>query len=372
MTHLDALQGVHVVLASYHTVSAEWNTSHDSENGQSLLFSVKWRRIILDEGKLSVSHQPFRHLTFQPILYAMAVPAWPRPYARSTPSRAGPSPAHPSRTGSVTSRRCCRLSAPIRTLIRSGFDADISRLWKSGEDEKAATRLETLSGYLILRRPKAIIDLPKQHNLLYPVNLYPAERDLYNQIREQALVRIEEALCGDSDQARARVYINALQKIESLRLVCDLGLQYYARDTASNKRAHAQAFSVTDQWTREAQDVFNAHRNMKSVACVQCLSTLELMANDAGPGQFPSTPALFSQCLQFVCADCVKKTRQVGGYLACGHHPPCPAAPVSTSNAVLEEALDLAAPSGSHSIPSKVEALLENLKTLPPDTKWQV
>lgn len=39
------LDGVNVVLTTYYTVSAEWKT------GNSILFSVRWRRIILDEGE---------------------------------------------------------------------------------------------------------------------------------------------------------------------------------------------------------------------------------------------------------------------------------------------------------------------------------
>lgn len=41
------LTGVDVVLTTYHTVSAEWSETGKSS---SLLFSVKWKRIVLDEG----------------------------------------------------------------------------------------------------------------------------------------------------------------------------------------------------------------------------------------------------------------------------------------------------------------------------------
>jgi SNF2 family DNA or RNA helicase len=50
---LDAseLDGVNIVLTTYHTVSAEWKPSNYP--GSSVLFSVRWQRIILDEGLLS-------------------------------------------------------------------------------------------------------------------------------------------------------------------------------------------------------------------------------------------------------------------------------------------------------------------------------
>lgn len=43
------LDDVNVVLTTYHTVSAEWKNEREAES--SVLFSVRWRRIILDEGK---------------------------------------------------------------------------------------------------------------------------------------------------------------------------------------------------------------------------------------------------------------------------------------------------------------------------------
>lgn len=46
--HQDELDGINVVLTTYHTVSAEWKNEKDAEN--SILFSVCWKRIILDEG----------------------------------------------------------------------------------------------------------------------------------------------------------------------------------------------------------------------------------------------------------------------------------------------------------------------------------
>lgn len=51
LTDLRDLDGVNVVLTTYHTVSAEWKDGKEAEN--SALFGVCWRRIILDEGGFS-------------------------------------------------------------------------------------------------------------------------------------------------------------------------------------------------------------------------------------------------------------------------------------------------------------------------------
>lgn len=45
----NELDAVNVVLTTYHTVSAEWKAGNGA--GRSILFSARWRRIILDEGE---------------------------------------------------------------------------------------------------------------------------------------------------------------------------------------------------------------------------------------------------------------------------------------------------------------------------------
>jgi len=47
LTDIRDLNSVHVVLTTFHTVSAEWSSRGGSS---SLLFSTKWKRVILDEG----------------------------------------------------------------------------------------------------------------------------------------------------------------------------------------------------------------------------------------------------------------------------------------------------------------------------------
>jgi hypothetical protein len=82
---------------------------------------------------------------------------------------------------------------------------------------------------------------------------------------------------------------------------------------------------------------------------------------------------LFSLCLKFVCGDCTHKLVRAGSTAACGHSPSCPIVPVSTSSSVLEEVSELISPQTttlSIGLPSKVEALVSDLKTLPPDIKW--
>ncbi|SPQ24421.1 6db613db-62c9-4e99-888c-c9372a6443fe [Thermothielavioides terrestris] len=138
-------------------------------------------------------------------------------------------------TGTPIQNRISDLAAQLK-FIRAypyndpkQFEADISRLWKSGEDEETAKRLKCLSACLLLRRAKATISLPARRDMTCPVDFSREERAAYDEAREQTITRIDEALHTDSEASRAGVYVNVLQQIESLRLICNLGLHYRTR-----------------------------------------------------------------------------------------------------------------------------------------------
>ncbi|CAK7222539.1 hypothetical protein SEUCBS140593_004933 [Sporothrix eucalyptigena] len=353
LTSIDELHGIHIVVTSYDTVAAEWKAGCSS-----VLFCVHWRRIILDEAHFIRNGSAIRA---KAACALAAVSRW-------------------AVTGTPIQNRLSDLSA-LLAFVRAHpytdpkvFDADIARPWKAGDVEKATKRLKLLSSYLILRRPKTAIRLPARHDLLYPIDLAPAERALYDAIHAQALVKIDEAIHTDTESSRAGVYANVLQKIESLRLVCDLGLHYTRGGNAKNGDIKPDSDQEQCEWACNAQNVFNMQRNLGPVVCRQCSSTLELtevlFVGDS--------LAMFSRCLKFTCSECAKKLPSSSQKMACGHQPSCPVAPVSTSSAVWEEAphafgLATGTLPGSADedirLPSKIEALLDDLRTLPPGTK---
>lgn len=248
------------------------------------------------------------------------------------------------------------------------FEADISRLWKLGEDEEAVNRLKRLSACLLLRRAKDTIKLPARRDMQCPVDFNREERTLYDKVRQKAVISINEALQGDSEQARAGVYVNVLQQIESLRLICNLGVHYHTR-----QRNLSQPSQETDDWSNIAQQTFNVQREMAPVVCLRCSSvpdlTETLLDDPVARQQGPQ----FTRCLKFVCGDCTQKSYKHKSSVACGHKPPCPVASVSTSSSVLESSPCLILPqtrTTSITLSSKIEALVADIKTLPPGAKW--
>ena len=278
-------------------------------------------------------------------------------------------------TGTPIQNRLGDLAALLKFIRASPyddskqFDADISRLWKAGEDEEAVNRLQRLSACLLLRRPKTTINLPPRQDMQCAVDFTREERAAYEEVRETAILKIDEALRGGSEVSTAGGYVNVLQQIESLRLICNLGLHYH------NRHKHAVAdFSVPDEWASVAQQTFNVQREIALITCLQCSSTTEIteaLLDDTSPSQ--QRPHFF-RCLRFTCSDCMQRLQETKQAIRCGHHRSCPVAPVSISRSLLEDVPELVSGSRGFTrpagVPSKVKALVADIISLPTDVKW--
>ena len=254
------------------------------------------------------------------------------------------------------------------------FEADISYVWKSGNPSEAIKRLKRLSGCLLLRRPKGIIQLPPRRDLQCPIDFTQAERRLYDEIRAQAIARIDEALLHNVDSTRSNCFVNVLQQIEALRMVCNLGLYYPSRHEACKDEGKTLN---TDNWSLMAQRAFNLQRGIGQIQCHSCSSaveTVEILLGDPTEQREPR----FSRCLRFICSACVQRLTSVDGMIGCGHDPPCLVAPISTNTSSLEEpSVPMLPGSGLGGglwggLPTKVAVLLEDLRKLPGDVKWYV
>ncbi|KAI1093509.1 SNF2 family N-terminal domain-containing protein [Rostrohypoxylon terebratum] len=338
---LAELQNMNVILTTFHTVSSEWKA--DSSTSDSILFAVRWRRIILDEAHFIRN-------------------------GNSRMSRAVCALESDSRwavTGTPIQNRLTDLAALLK-FIRvhpyddpRRFEDDILNLWKSGEDDEAVRRLKRLSAFLLLRRPKRTINLPPRQDLLLPIHFNHEERQVYNSMRDQVITRIDEALHDASRSSRAGSYHNALQQIESLRLFCNLGLQYHSRHIREDNLP-----LDLEEWPKIAQRTFDSQREITPVICMQCSSIVEHTEEWLTESSTIRQSAQFFECLKFVCGDCMEKLHRRHHTVACGHVPPCTVAPVST-NSTLGETSNLVGAEMSMELTglsSKIKTLVTDLK----------
>jgi SNF2 family DNA or RNA helicase len=243
------------------------------------------------------------------------------------------------------------------------FETDISRLWKSGEDEEAVERLKRLSACLLLRRSKGTINLPARQDKVLRIDFTQSERDEYERIRQQTIARIDEALGNDTSATRSGVYVNVLQQIESMRRFCNLGLNY-----GPKQRNKSPPSSEAEEWGKIAQSTFNSAREIFTITCLQCSSNLSLSETLLEN----TSSARYASCRRFICGECSDKLRSKGQDASCGHSPSCQTALVSTSGIELEvdsiDALQLRV--SPTMLPSKIIALIEDIKHQPADVKW--
>lgn len=338
--HTDRL-----VLTTYHTVSAEWKQSAGSSD--STLFSVCWRRVVLDEAHF------IRNGNSRMAQAICALHSQARWAVTGTPVQ--------NRLGDLASLLKFIRAHPYTEPKQ--FDSDISQLWKSGKDEEAVKRLKRLASCMLLRRAKTTIELPPRTDLECPVHFDGEEKEAYSRLHQQAIVKIDEVLQSTHEASKSNTFVNVLQQIEALRLFCSLGLRYHTRhqpnDLSNNQDAN---------WNQVAQSVFNTQRQMGSVACLQCSSNLDLTESLFDDSTQSRQEARFFKCLKFLCVECTRKNTST---VRCGHRPSCPVAPVSTDINAFEETddLDLRGTGSSLQFPSKVKALVSDLQSLPPDTK---
>lgn len=345
LAKLADIDAMNVVLTTYHTLSADWKAW--KKNGDHVVFSVRWRRIILDEAHII---RNLKARMARAICDLDAVSRW-------------------AVTGTPIQNSLNDVAALLK-FIRAfpydeprRFERDISRLWKSGEDEEAVKRLKRVAKCLVLRRAKHTIDLPPRHDRKCAVDFSKAEKALYDSIRQQTISKIDDALQHESEFSTSGIYVNFLQQIETMRLVCDLGLHYQSRH---DKKTTQDA----SDWSNLAQEMFNIQRGMEPIVCSQCSTSLDLTGTYQE--DTANEPPLFSRCLKYACPNCTRRLRVAGQKMVCGHTPRCPIAPVSISDSAFEETLGLVGSPKEASpveMPSKVNALITDLQAQPPDVK---
>ncbi|KAI0814685.1 SNF2 family N-terminal domain-containing protein [Xylaria sp. FL0064] len=346
ITGFDNINSQHIVLTTYQTTIAEWKGYTNAQ--PSPLFSVRWRRIILDEAHF------IRNASSKMAQAACALHAGSRWAVSGTPVQ--------NRLADLSSLLKFIRASPYNDVTQ--FETDISLLWKSGEDEEAVKRLQYLSACLLLRRAKGTINLPAKRDLLCPVDFLPEEKTAYETLRKRAVRSIDEAVSGHHGSSSPNVYANALERIESLRLFCDLGLQYHARHETQNDH----------EWSSIAQQAFNSKRGIEPLICIQCSLSLDFTESLLDEPNSSVTDPQFSSCMKFICGECILKLSKDHRAVGCGHKPTCPFASVSTGGVALEETHDTLSntPFSSMRLPSKVEALITDIKSLPQNTKCVV
>lgn len=248
------------------------------------------------------------------------------------------------------------------------FDSDILQVWKGGSEDVAIARLKKLLQSILLRRATSVIHLPTRTDFKVTLQLSYLERQYYDTIESNVATSIDVALnTAVTPQAS---YINVLQQINELRLICNLGMH--------RSLAKKPSSAPIDRWDSiAAQKAFEILATSEDLLCFNCRLELDSSENghELSLDSFPrhGSHQMYS-CLRIICANCDRLHLEQ----PCGHCPPCAKAPVAYERGKMPS--NVSSPTNSKSdmeardtpLPTKIRTLIEDLLSLPRQIKRYV
>jgi len=202
------------------------------------------------------------------------------------------------------------------------FDTEIAKPWLKSAD-KDISRLKKLVNCISLCRTKAIIDLPKREDLIHNLDFSPEEQEFYDKAKEGTIRKLDYALSSNSLQPGQ--YLNALQWLNELRLICNHGLVHSKRDSNKGPMITPQD---TQTWNKAtANKAFETIVCANEAICSVCGNGLTDGAGGGSNSDFPK-PYL-AKCLTLTCGSCVKDSPSGQPVPTCSHIPLCKSVEVS-------------------------------------------
>ena len=231
------------------------------------------------------------------------------------------------------------------------FEADISTVWKKGKPKEALERLKRLMQCLLLRRAKSTINIPPRTDLVCALEFRPEERKLYDTVHQAAVQRVQEAILQVTGSSS---YLNALQQIDALRRICNVGCLYIPASDPSRK------VNPSLEQGLGAEEPLGYLLKLEDAIYRFCDTPIEVV-----PEIF--TQMMASKCNRTICSTCKLELTMVE-IMECRYNPICEVAGIEP----YDNANGLPGQAEVHRLqplPTKIEALLSQLKDIPPNTK---
>jgi len=145
---------------------------------------------------------------------------------------------------------------------------------------------------MMIRRTKAILDLPSKDDRLVRVPFNHEEERHYRQI-EQPVMDMLDRNTGDDSQTQVP-WMTAIQQINKLRLICNLGVFIPSQFDCTS-----QPGNLDDKTT-----VMNARFSMDGGSCELCSQPVETSALGSSLRDITQPQVYYSACSKFYCAEC--------------------------------------------------------------------
>jgi SWI/SNF-related matrix-associated actin-dependent regulator of chromatin subfamily A3 len=228
-------------------------------------------------------------------------------------------------------------------------------------DTSSLDKLKTLVNCLLLRRPKSTVDLPLRNDTTRFLDFSPREQQYYELVKASATQCINEA----SEKAHRKAFLNALHRINELRLICNYGIQNKDRigkqdDSDDNDSA----------WTAEAaQTLFDEMETAGIALCSNphCAQDLSSRMSSETDMQKMEEPRL-GESAELFCSTCFEGPLSQSSrfYMICNHLPRCSSTKTHQDDPPMVSSLFDKAPA---ELPTKIEAVVKDLSALAEGTK---
>jgi hypothetical protein len=234
------------------------------------------------------------------------------------------------------------------------FEREILRSWQKN-DKEGCLRVKTLVNFVTLYRTKAIINLPLRNDFVHYLEFSPDEARLY----ESTKVRTQYVVNDAIGNPRKGVYMNALQWLTKLRLICNHGMMQVQKT--------AEATCAKGSWSvYKAQEAFESMLDVGNALCAMCsLNLADATLEDVSANATELPQPKLSECLHLVCGSCLTEEKESTRCPVCQPIANCRGYKVSFTPTVSSTSSSpKSLPSmSSEDTPTKVLALLASLKS---------
>jgi SWI/SNF-related matrix-associated actin-dependent regulator of chromatin subfamily A3 len=154
---------------------------------------------------------------------------------------------------------------------------------------------------------------------------------------------------------------NVLQKINELRLICNMGIHRTALSTKRTTKAPSHSLNPSS-----SQIAYQTLASSGPLSCSRCGLDLDMVEVGSMLGDNLSRAAFqpwLYECLRLLCANCFQQAPELG----CGHDTTCPGAPFVPTPDKSRSQSRVSSPTPSafeiedHDLPTKVKALITDL-----------
>lgn len=208
----------------------------------------------------------------------------------------------------VTSRAACALTANCRWVVTATpiqnrlsellnllhflrlyhYDEQRSLTLESESPDLAIKRLKTMLRFIMLRRHKDILHLPKRTDMVIPIEFDGQDKVEYDHAKQATIRYLDDIL---SSETRGHGYVNAISKINALRMVCNLGCSLDPRATDASQSESSSEASLDREIFVPAPDYADQSLHQDDLTestsiCTIC-GTLMLTSPSPGPGNVP-------------------------------------------------------------------------------------